>query len=164
MTPAEALDIAKRLHAGQQDKAGTPYWHHLQRVQARLDQFPIHFQIAAALHDSIEDTNATEGQLVELGVPTEAIRIIKLLTKTDANDYENYLTAIAQDKEAFWVKLADMADNCDVFRLALLPVDQKTRLKNKYKIALDLLLAEGQAHLADRYSFQQSNRHIRPCL
>lgn len=154
MTPAEALDIAKNLHAGQQDKAGRPYWHHLQRVQARLDQFPIHFQIAAALHDSIEDTNATEGQLVELGVPTEAIRIIKLLTKTDANDYENYLTAIAQDKEAFWVKLADMADNSDTFRLALLPVEKKNKLTAKYKSALSILLSKGHAHLVANISSQ----------
>ncbi len=122
-------------------------------MQARLEQFPIHFQIAAALHDSVEDTSATEGQLVELGVPTEAIRIIKLLTKTDATDYENYLAAIAQDKEAFWVKLADIADNSDAFRLALLPVEKRNKLAEKYKNALSILLAKGNSHLVSNSSF-----------
>ncbi len=140
MSPSEALDLAQELHMGQLDKSGKPYWQHLQRVQARLSEFPANLQIAAALHDSIEDTDVSAEQLVEMGVPIEAVRIVTVLTKSQDVEYEAYLERIAQDQEALWIKLADVADNSDALRLAHLPKDQRDRLRKKYTLALDILL------------------------
>jgi hypothetical protein len=51
MNDHDALDLARRAHEGQVDKAGEPYILHVQRVMARLSN-PDE-KVAAALHDVV---------------------------------------------------------------------------------------------------------------
>jgi len=53
----QAIDLARRAHSGQTDKAGRPYIKHVLRV---LDSVNTEDErIAAALHDVAEDTELT---------------------------------------------------------------------------------------------------------
>jgi (p)ppGpp synthase/HD superfamily hydrolase len=140
-TLLEAYQLAERLHAGQVDKAGKPYIGHLVRVMLRvqaaggdLDQ-----QIAALLHDSIEDGQSNSIYLLMSGVPLGAVCLVENLTKNEGEQYLVYIGWIKQYPRAVLIKRADIADNSDPARLARLPEDQRQRLAKKYAEAMALL-------------------------
>ncbi len=83
MQSFEAYRLASRLHAGQVDKAGRPYIEHLARVFVRVQALGGDSiqQIAALLHDAIEDGRATAEQLKWAGVPTAAVDLVVVLSK-----------------------------------------------------------------------------------
>ena len=136
-----AYKIACQLHAGQTDKAGRPYIEHLTRVLLRVqmdggDRFQ---QIAALLHDSIEDEKTTADELLALGVPSEAVVLVQALTKREEQSYEDYLRGLIGRYRVVTVKMADLDDNSDPERLELLPERQRMRLQAKYAHAWDIL-------------------------
>ncbi len=136
-----AYKIACQLHAGQTDKAGRPYIEHLTRVMLRVqmdggDRFQ---QIAALLHDSIEDEKTTADELLALGVPSEAVVLVQALTKREEQSYEDYLRGLIGRYRVVTVKMADLDDNSDPERLELLPERQRMRLQAKYAQAWDIL-------------------------
>ena len=136
-----AYKIACQLHAGQTDKAGRPYIEHLTRVMLRVqmdggDRFQ---QIAALLHDSIEDEKTTADELLALGVPSEAVVLVQALTKREEQSYEDYLRGLIGRYRVVTVKVADLDDNSDPERLELLPERQRMRLQAKYAQAWDIL-------------------------
>ena len=136
-----AYKIACQLHAGQTDKAGRPYIEHLTRVMLRVqmdggDRFQ---QIAALLHDSIEDEKTTADELLALGVPSEAVVLVQTLAKRKDQSYEDYLRGLSGSCRVLPVKMADLDDNSDPERLELLPERQRMRLQAKYAQAWDIL-------------------------
>ena len=74
-----AIEIASSAHAGQRDKAGQPYIFHPLRVMLRVNTE--HEQMAAVLHDVVEDTSVTFERLEQEGFPIEVLRAIAALTK-----------------------------------------------------------------------------------
>ena len=60
-TIERAIEIASSSHAGQIDKAGQPYIFHPLRVMLRVNSE--HEQMAAVLHDVVEDTTVTSSTL-----------------------------------------------------------------------------------------------------
>lgn len=139
MEVLEAYQLATRLHDGQVDKAGRPYIEHLTRVFLRVqcaggDTIQ---QIAALLHDSIEDCHATADDLVRIaGVPDEAVKLVLVLTKQTGQTYADYLASVKAVPRAAMVKLADLEDNADRTRLDLLPEAVGQRLRKKYAQAV----------------------------
>ena len=136
-----AYKIACQLHAGQTDKAGRPYIEHLTRVLLRVqmdggDRFQ---QIAALLHDAIEDEKTTAEELLALGVPAESVVLVQALTKRKDQTYEDYLRGLSGRYRVLLVKMADLDDNSDPERLELLPERQRMRLQAKYAQAWDIL-------------------------
>jgi (p)ppGpp synthase/HD superfamily hydrolase len=127
--------LAERAHAGQLDKAGLPYIGHLERVASYVDPADPLAQTAALLHDSIEDTSLTAHDLADHGIPAPAIEAVELLTRRKEQDPEDYYQAIRENALAREVKLADLADNSDPARLALLPDAHQARLTRKYAAA-----------------------------
>jgi len=87
------------------------------------------------LHDSIEDTSLSAQDLVEHGIPADAVKAIELLTRRPEQTPEDYYQAISEHPLAREVKLADLADNSDPGRLALLPESLRARLTQKYAAA-----------------------------
>jgi len=139
----DAYQLAARLHAGQVDKAGHPYIEHLSRVFLRVleaagdrDQ-----QIAALLHDAIEDEKATANELLQAGVPHAAVGLILVLSRRRGQEYMQYVLSVKAESRAVLVKVNDLADNLDPQRLALLPEEDAERLRNKYARALEVLRA-----------------------
>lgn len=106
-----AIDIATRAHEGQTDKCGKPYIGHALRVMARLSGDTE--RMAAVLHDVVEDTPLSLGDLCELGIPDDVIEIVDFLTRRKDETYCAYIERVATHRTAIRVKLADIADNTD---------------------------------------------------
>jgi (p)ppGpp synthase/HD superfamily hydrolase len=111
--------------------------------------------MAAILHDVTEDTAFTSQMLLDLGVPEAAVAIVKLVDRDHSaqewattysggamswpskDDY--YYTMIRSNPGAVQVKLADIGDNMQPWRLSYLPPETQDRLRNKYNRAIQLL-------------------------
>jgi hypothetical protein len=140
-TVPAADKLAAALHRGQTDKSGSPYVGHVRAVAdlVRRNGGTEAQQIAALLHDSVEDTGCTTEQLAELGVPTESIAFVAALTKRPGEPQPDYLTRLADTPDAVPIKRADIAHNLDPERLARLDAGTRDRLTAKYQTALDTL-------------------------
>lgn len=137
ITLKNVLQFAKAKHQGQVDKSGAPYVQHVIRVARKtksLDE-----KILALLHDTLEDTETTLEEIIDLGVDNKIIEALQLLTHQKGSDYQEYLTKIKKNSLAKTVKLADIADNLDPQRLEKLPLELRERLEKKYQLALAIL-------------------------
>lgn len=138
-----AKELAHRAHAGQVDKAGRPYIEHVARVAAAVSGDP-EAEAVAWLHDVLEDAPESERNwyghhLVEDNYPEAVIDAVLALTRTpDAGD-AFYYWDIRNTPLALRVKLADIADNADEYRLALLDEKTADRLRRKYAKARRML-------------------------
>ena len=141
-TLADVISLAEFAHRKQVDKAGMPYIEHPKRVMKSMQAqgaLP-YIQMAAVLHDVIEDTPFTAEMLVDLGVPVPAVEIVTLLTRTKDVSPEDYYLKIRQNEAARMVKLADIDDNTQNWRLGYLPWETQKRLSVKYDKARKILL------------------------
>ncbi|MHB8328364.1 MAG: HD domain-containing protein [Acidimicrobiales bacterium] len=96
-------------------------------------------KLAAALHDLLEDTPMTANELLAAGCPPRVVSPAEALTRRDGEDYEAFVARAARDPVARVVKRADVADNADEGRLALLPSEVAARLRSKYARAFEIL-------------------------
>ena len=87
----------------------------------------------AMLHDLLEDTAYTEDDLREEGFPAEIIEAVVCLTKTEGEEYADYVERVCQNKLAARVKLADLKDNMDITRLEKVTDKDFERLKKYHK-------------------------------
>ena len=138
---ATAFRLAADAHAGQTDKAGQPYLAHPMRVAARVVAHGDHAVAAALLHDVVEDSDRTIDDLRAAGMPNGVCAAVDALTKRNGDDYEAAIRRAAADPVAVHVKAADMADNADPARLALLNPELRDRLTTKYTEGRRLLAA-----------------------
>lgn len=132
----KALSIALRAHKGQQDKAGKPYILHVLRVMMAVNKTDE--KIVALLHDAIEDSNITFEDLEKESFPRFVIEAVKLLTKTNHQDYIEYIRNIQKNEIAKSVKISDLNDNMNLKRIKQLSDKDKLRME-KYKKALNIL-------------------------
>ena len=107
-----ALIFAKEKHKGQKRIGGDDYITHpiavCEIVKSQgLDK---NYQIAALFHDLLEDTDATEEEILKYG-NREILESVKLLTKEKGYDMSEYVGAIRQNPIAFAVKAADRLHN-----------------------------------------------------
>jgi (p)ppGpp synthase/HD superfamily hydrolase len=158
----DAIALAEFAHRNQKDKAGLDYIEHPKRVLAAVQAqgaLP-YVQIAAVLHDVTEDSAFTPKMLLELGFAEPAVNIIKLvdrdysanlrerleenwpdwrLGELKSTPDEYYYTEIKKNRDALMVKLADIGDNMQPWRLSYFGEETKTRLIRKYTKALEIL-------------------------
>lgn len=139
LTLDEAIALARRFHAGAVDKAGRPYIEHPLRVMGRVstDQE----KLAAVLHDLLEDTDLSPTDLLAAGCPPRVVTALDALTRRDGEPYEAFVARAAADPVARAVKLADIADNLDPDRLAVLAPDEAAWLTAKYARAREVAAA-----------------------
>lgn len=128
----EATELARQAHAGQTDKAGADYFHHLIAVRDALEPYGADAQIAGVLHDVIEDTRVTADDLREAGVPEHVITAIESVTRREGEPYMDMVRRAAADPLGRLVKLADNRHNADETRLGLLRHDEAVFLRNRY--------------------------------
>lgn len=134
---ADARTLAIAAHESQFDKAGAPYWTHPERVARRVpDLYPYAPDEAVAvawLHDVVEDTDWTADGLRGVGFSNEVVDAVVLLTRTDDVPNDAYYAAIrSAGGHALMVKHADITDNLDEERLAVLDPELAARLRTKY--------------------------------
>lgn len=136
-TLEDAVAIATSAHDGQVDKAGRPYIGHPLRVMASVTGE--HEQMAAVLHDVIEDTPITADELLARGCPAAVVDAVVALSHLPDEPQDVYLRRVAANPLALSVKRADIADNLSPARMARLDAALQERLQAKYANALRLL-------------------------
>jgi len=114
---ARALAFARARHGSQFRRGSdTPYWVHLVRVAMELARWgetsPVLLQ-AALLHDTVEDTDTTMGE-IRTGFGPEVADLVDWLTAPEDADAQRAYYARLQANaplEAQLLKLADRVDN-----------------------------------------------------
>ena len=107
-----AFEYAKEKHKGQKRIGGDDYITHPIAVSVIVKNrgFGIDYQITALFHDLLEDTDATEDEILKYGNP-KILEAVKLLTKEKGYDMSEYISAIKNNPIAFEVKAADRLHN-----------------------------------------------------
>lgn len=126
-----AKDLAHRAHAGQVDKAGRPYIEHVARVAAAVSDDP-QAEAVAWLHDVLEDCDYRFHHEATIGFPPHISIAVKTISRWKGHSADWYYDQILSCPLALRVKLADIADNADEARLALLDDKTAARLRRKY--------------------------------
>lgn len=122
---------AADAHRGQVDKAGRPYIEHPERVVGHLVNPTADEVVVAWMHDVVEDTDVTlQGVENEFG-PTVAAAV-NAITRREEEAHSDYYARVKANPIALNVKAADLADNTDPARLALLDPNLRARLEVKY--------------------------------
>ena len=139
-----ARSLAIAAHRGQADKAGVEYWRHPARVaghvRALYPDAPEEAVAVAWLHDVIEDTPWTAAALESAGFPGVVVEAVVALTRVADVSGDAYYGRIRDlGGWALMVKHADIADNTDEARLALLDPAKAAELRGKYAHARELL-------------------------
>ena len=132
----KAIELAKKHHKGQTDKAGKPYIEHPLRVMNQMKSEKE--KIVAVLHDIVEDTDISLNDLRNEGFSEEVVSAVECLTKQDGENYDSYIERISFNPLAVKIKLADLEDNRDLTRLPQVTDKDLERLE-KYDKALEKL-------------------------
>lgn len=141
-TLERAIQIAASAHAGQVDKAGQPYILHPLRVMLRLNA--VHEQIAAVLHDVVEDTHVELSDLEAEGFANDVLAAVEALTKRPGESRLQAAMRAASHPIARVVKLADNAENMDISRIAN-PTEEDFKRLREYEAVRAVLLSAGAA-------------------
>src|ERR1700722_3747213 len=157
-----AYVYAMKAHGAQTRASGDPYFSHPLEVAAiltdlKLDDATI---VAALLHDTIEDTEATRGEIDhifghEIGALVEGLTKLKRLelVSREAKQAENLrklLLAIADDVRVLLIKLADRLHNMRT--LEFVPPTSRRRIAEE---TLDIY-----APLAGRMGMQEMREEL----
>ena len=108
----KALEFAAKKHSGQKRIGGEDYIIHPIAVSKIVKDwgYGAEYQITALFHDLLEDTDATEDEILALS-NSEVLEAVKLLTKKKPCNMNAYITGIKRNKIAFVVKGADRLHN-----------------------------------------------------
>jgi (p)ppGpp synthase/HD superfamily hydrolase len=146
-----AHEIATRAHAGQTRKNGVPYITHAEAVATIIDQdfytlmpyseaarnnwVPMknYIIMAALLHDTFEDTDITEEDLVKAGFPIIVIEMVRNVTKLPGETYFDFIMRLQETGHigSKMVKLADLRHNLSDLK--------EGTMKDKYRFAQYIL-------------------------
>lgn len=150
-TLEDAIVLAAQWHWGQTYPSlrGEPFLLHPLRVMLQVESEVE--RIVAVLHDVIEDTAGTLGDLRALGYSEQVIEALDRLTHRDADPYDTYIERIKDDPLARQVKLADLVDNlANNRRIAEVASGPETRERIlRYERAIEQLRAAAAAANAD---------------
>ena len=116
---ARALAFARARHGSQFRRGSdTPYWVHLVRVAMELARWgetsPVLLQ-AALLHDTVEDTQTTVGE-IRTGFGPEVADLVDWLTAPEDADAQREYYARLQANAPFGAQLLKLADRVDNLR------------------------------------------------
>ena len=109
-----ALEFATLKHKGQKRIGGDDYISHPIAVYeiVKKQGYNEDYQITALFHDLLEDTNATEEEILFYG-GENVLTAVKFLTKQKGYDMKTYINGIKGNPIAFVVKSADRLHNLE---------------------------------------------------
>ena len=123
--------IARKVHAGQVDKAGEEYFNHPKRVADNFCEDDM--VIVALLHDVIEDTDITLDYLKKEGFSDAVLAALDAITKREGESYDQFIERVKDNPIALKVKMADLRDNMNVLRLPVLTEKDLQRIAKYHK-------------------------------
>ena len=129
-----AARIATEAHKGQTRWDGkTPYITHPAAVAkaCRDANYGVICECVAWLHDVIEDTKITAGDLLDRGIPSDVVRAVEHMSKKKGQSYLDYLKQVQQDGLAVVVKIEDIKHNMSDLKPG--------SMYQKYELALYIL-------------------------
>ena len=135
----KAALICVSSHKGQRDKVGCAYFLHPMRVAIRCAMDDE--KMVALLHDTIEDTEVTSEYLKAEGFPSYIIDAVLSVTKREGENYEEFIARAKKNPIGRMVKIHDLEDNLDIFRLNEVSPEMAQRF-SKYLKALRFLKEE----------------------
>ncbi len=151
-----AYDFAYTKHDGQLRNSGEPYFIHVLAVAQNCAKLGMDLEtiIAALLHDTLEDTDATEEEVREL-FGENVLFLVKGVTKLGKLKYRGqerhveslrkFFVAMAEDLRVLIIKLADRLHNVSTL--------QHVRPEKAVRIALETI--EVHASLAGRLGMEK---------
>jgi len=115
----KAIDLAVRAHRGSEDPPGEPYIVHPMRVLLSVSRADDAHQnewlrCVAILHDTLERSTLTAGDLKAAGMPDAVVRAVQALTHHAKSSYADYVVLLKPNPLARAVKIADLLDNADL--------------------------------------------------
>ena len=131
----KAEDIATVAHKGQFDRCGVEYINHPRTIASYVDN-PKE-KIVAWLHDTIEDTDITEADLRPV-FGDEITDAVVALTKTEGEDYFDYISRVIKNPLSARVKIADLTHNMKPDRIPH-PTEEDQKRMEKYKKAYEIV-------------------------
>lgn len=137
----EAVYFISEKHKSQKRMGGAPYVNHpiaVARILKRKN-FPLPYILAGLFHDLLEDTDATEDEILSLS-NEEVLKAVKLCTKENGYCEDEYFRRIKQNDMVRMVKLADRLYNLKSAMVASKKF-RKRYIENTKKFYLDM--AEG---------------------
>lgn len=110
--------VADLLLDSKVDKQGQPLIDHVRRVADRCAHLSHKQQLAAVLHDCLEDADDPDNALAVIVClfGREVFELVNSLSRGSDETYLEYIDRLALNAEAIPVKLADLADNMDEAR------------------------------------------------
>ena len=134
----KALRLCFEAHRDRTDKGGMPYvFHPFHLAEQMTDEKTT---VAALLHDVVEDTDYTLADLEAMGFDGEVLAALRLLTHAEGEPYMDYVARLKANPIARAVKLADLAHNRDLSRLAPEQIDEwALQRQETYQQAIALL-------------------------
>ncbi|SUU90464.1 hypothetical protein EDC40_10569 [Aminobacter aminovorans] len=100
--------------------------------------------MAAVLHDVVEDTEFTLGDLRTRGFPAGVVEAVDALTRRDDEPYPDFINRARSNEIARRVKIADILDNTTPERVRAAGLGQQ--YLDRYREALQMLTdAESQS-------------------
>src|SRR5207247_6216153 len=105
----DAIALAAEAHRGQRcfTPEGKPFVFHPLRVLLAFLDDPVE-QMAAVLHDVVEDTDVELQDLASAGYPPEVVAAVDALTHREGVSYEDYIERVAANEVAGRVKVQDV--------------------------------------------------------
>lgn len=145
----EAVAYAAMKHAGQTRKDGTPYIYHPLKVAELVKEagYDLKYQMVAVLHDTLEDTDATEDEIRLFG--EDVLEAVRLVTRPEGMDEAEYVAKILENRMASAVKNADKIHNMIDLRTCGNPEWAKKYAKKvrryyfgKFSSTLDIVISD----------------------
>lgn len=113
-----AIALASKVFEEICDKGGEPYILHCIQVMENVRKWDdVDLQIAAMLHDIIEDTKITAEDLLQMGYSPRVVKIVKNVTFPKGCDYDARILEVCDDQDSIKVKMADIEHNSLILRM-----------------------------------------------
>ena len=112
---ARVIEIAATAHEEQTRLDGSPYILHPLRLMFQLEGDLQ--QMAAVLHDVVEDTEWTFEDLRKEGFDEALIEALDCLTRREGESYKEFIDRLVPNPVARAVKIADLEDNMNLKQL-----------------------------------------------